>query len=52
MIYAGPGPSIQIEPQRLVRSVVPLDALELTIENARAAISTQVLGLQNLGGDS
>ncbi|HEY5669850.1 MAG TPA: acyl-CoA dehydrogenase family protein [Anaerolineales bacterium] len=52
MIYAGPGPSTQIEPQRLIRSVVPMDALELTLENARAAISTQVLGLQNLGGDS
>ena len=52
MIYAGPGPVTQIEPQRLVRSVVPMDALELTLENARAAISSQVLGLQDLGGDS
>jgi acyl-CoA dehydrogenase len=52
MMYAGPGPSTQIEPQRLVRSVVPLDALQLSVENARAAISAEVLGLKDLGGDS
>ena len=52
MMYAGPGPSTQIEPQRLVRSVVPLDALELSVENARAAISAEVLDLKDLGGDS
>jgi len=52
MMYAGPGPSTQIEPQRLVRSMVPLDALELSVENARAAITAEVLGLKELGGDS
>lgn len=50
MMYAGPGPSTQIEPQRLVRSAVPLDALELSVENARAAIAAEVLGLGDLGG--
>lgn len=52
MMYAGPGPSAQIEPQRLVRSVVPFDALELSMENARAAITAKVLNLDDLGGDS
>jgi acyl-CoA dehydrogenase len=51
MMYAGPGPSTQIEPQRLVRSAVPLEALELSLESARAAISAEVLGLDHLGGD-
>jgi hypothetical protein len=51
MMYAGPGPSTQIEPQRLVRSAVPLDALELSVENVRAAIASEVLGLKDLGGD-
>jgi alkylation response protein AidB-like acyl-CoA dehydrogenase len=51
MMYAGPGPSVQIEPQRLVRSAVPLDALELSVENARAAITAEVLSLNDLGGD-
>jgi acyl-CoA dehydrogenase len=50
LMYAGPGPSNQIEPQRLVRNVVPLDTLELSMENARAAISAEVLGLNDLGG--
>jgi hypothetical protein len=31
---------------------VPLDALQLSVENARAAISAEVLGLKDLGGDS
>lgn len=51
MMYAGPGPSTQIEPQRLVRSAVPLDALELSVENARAAIAVEVLSLKGLWGD-
>jgi acyl-CoA dehydrogenase len=52
MMYAGPGPSTQIEPQRLARSAVPFDALELSVENARAAIAAEVLGLKDLGGGS
>jgi len=51
MMYAGPGPSAQIEPQRLVRSAIPLDALEQSMENARAAITAEVLSLKDLGGD-
>jgi len=52
MVYAGPGPSSTIDPQRLVRSTVPFEALELSLENARAAISAELLGLENLGGDT
>ncbi len=51
MMYAGPGPSTQIEPQRLVRSAVPLEAIELSVENARMAITAEVLGLKDLGDD-
>ncbi len=51
MMYAGPGPSTQIEPQRLVRGAVPLEAIELSVENARMAITAEVLGLKDLGDD-
>ncbi len=51
MMYAGPGSSTQIEPQRLVRSAVPLEAIELSVENARMAITAEVLGLKDLGDD-
>jgi alkylation response protein AidB-like acyl-CoA dehydrogenase len=47
MIFAGPGPSTEIEPQRLVRSLVPADALELSLEYARAAIATEELQLSS-----
>lgn len=43
MIYTGPGPMPQIEPQRLARSVVSSDALELALEYARAAVAHEVL---------
>jgi alkylation response protein AidB-like acyl-CoA dehydrogenase len=46
MIFAGPGPAPQIEPQRLVRSLVPTDALELSLENARLAIAADILHLK------
>jgi acyl-CoA dehydrogenase len=52
MIFAGPGPSSPIDPQRLVRSAVPYDALELSLEYARAAISSEVLDLSHLGGET
>jgi acyl-CoA dehydrogenase len=48
MIYAGPGPSAQIEPQRLVESVVPSEALELAIEHTRAFIATDMLNLSKV----
>jgi hypothetical protein len=38
LIYTGPGPSPEIAPQRLARSVVPAEALELTLEYASAAM--------------
>jgi len=52
MIYAGPGPSASIDPQRFVRSAVPFDALELSLDYARAAISSEVLDLDHLGGET
>lgn len=39
MIFCGPGSSSQIEPQRMVRSVVPDDALQLAMQQARAVIA-------------
>jgi hypothetical protein len=47
MIFAGPGPAPEIEPQRLVRSLVPADALELSLEYARAAIAAEELQLSS-----
>jgi acyl-CoA dehydrogenase len=45
MIYAGPGPTAQIEPQRLVHSVIPAEALELAIEHTRAFVAADTLHL-------
>lgn len=44
MLFAGPGPSDQIEPNRLVHSLVPPQALKLALEQARAAIAADMLG--------
>jgi acyl-CoA dehydrogenase len=44
MIFAGPGPTPQIEPQRFVRSLAPPEALELALEQARAVILADMLG--------
>ena len=46
MIFAGPGPAPEIEPGRLVRSAIRLDQLELTLQNARAAIAAELLNLE------
>jgi acyl-CoA dehydrogenase len=43
MIYAGPGPSEQIDAHLLVKSMVPYEALELGLEFSRAAIANEVL---------
>jgi len=43
MIYAGPGPSPQIEPQRMVRSLVPPQALEIALDFARSAIASELI---------
>jgi hypothetical protein len=48
MIFAGPGPTPQIEPQRLVRGVVSNQTLRLAIQQARAAIATDELSLATL----
>jgi acyl-CoA dehydrogenase len=45
MMFAGPGPSPQIEPQRLVRDIVPNDALQLALQQARTAIAANELNL-------
>jgi acyl-CoA dehydrogenase len=45
MIFAGPGPIPQIEPRRLVKSLVPSDALDLALENARGFIAAELLHL-------
>jgi alkylation response protein AidB-like acyl-CoA dehydrogenase len=45
MVFLGPGPSAQIEPRRLVQSVIPMDALEQGLEQARAVIAKQMLNL-------
>jgi (R)-benzylsuccinyl-CoA dehydrogenase/naphthyl-2-methylsuccinyl-CoA dehydrogenase len=43
MIYTGPSPSMPIEPQRLVQSAIPMEALELALEYARAVIAEPML---------
>ena len=48
MVFLGPGPSAQIEPRRLVQSVVPMDALEQGLEQARAMIANQMLDLSQI----
>ena len=48
MVFLGPGPSAQIEPQRLVHSVVPMDALEQGLEQARLVIANQMLNLSQI----
>lgn len=43
MIFAGPGPSPEIEPHLMVKNSVPFDALEMAMESARAAIANELL---------
>jgi acyl-CoA dehydrogenase len=45
MIFGGPGPSPEILPQRMVRAVVPSEALELALEYARGAVAAEVLAV-------
>lgn len=45
MIFAGPGPSPEIDPQRLVYSQIPPEALDLAMEQARMLVSAELLGL-------
>lgn len=47
MIFAGPGPAPEIDPHRFARSLIPPAALELALEQARAAIAAEVLDLSN-----
>jgi len=48
MIYTGPGPSPQIDPQRFVQSAVPMEALEVALEQARAVVANQMLNLSQI----
>jgi acyl-CoA dehydrogenase len=43
MIFLGPGPSPEIEPQRLVKSLAPPEALEFALEGARAVIAADLI---------
>ena len=43
MIFAGPGPSQPIEPQRYVRSLAPPEVLEYALQQARLAIAADLL---------
>lgn len=43
MIFAGPGPSPQIEPNLMVKNLVPFDALEMALEGARVALAAELL---------
>jgi len=48
MIYNCPGPTFQIEPQRLVQGVVPMEALDQALELARAVVANQIIGLSKI----
>ncbi len=43
MIFAGPGPAPEIEPQRFVRSLAPPEVLDFALEQARAVIIADML---------
>jgi acyl-CoA dehydrogenase len=45
MIYTGPGPSPQIDPQRFVQTSVPMAALEFALDQSRAVVANQMLNL-------
>jgi alkylation response protein AidB-like acyl-CoA dehydrogenase len=47
MVFAGPGPAPQIEPQRFVRSLAPPEVLDLALEQARAVILADMLRPSN-----
>jgi alkylation response protein AidB-like acyl-CoA dehydrogenase len=43
MIFAGPGPMPEIEPNLMVKNLVPFEALEKAMETARMAIALELL---------
>lgn len=47
MIFAGPGPSPQIEPQRLVGDLVPNEVIQYALQQARAVIAASELNLSD-----
>jgi alkylation response protein AidB-like acyl-CoA dehydrogenase len=47
MLYTGPGPSPQIEPRRLARSVVEPDALNIGLEYAWTVVAAEMLAADN-----
>jgi len=49
MIFGGSGPSPEIEIHRYVHSAIPMEALELGLEIARATIADQVLSEHKTG---
>lgn len=52
MIFAGPGPIPQIEPHRMVYSRIPPEALDLALEQARMAVATDLLHLEQIRAES
>jgi acyl-CoA dehydrogenase len=49
LIYGGPGPSPEVEIHRYVRSIVPMEVLELGLECARRMIAANLLGASEEG---
>jgi alkylation response protein AidB-like acyl-CoA dehydrogenase len=49
MIYGGPGPSPEILPQRMARTAVPSETLQLALEYARSAVVAEVLSPEARG---
>jgi acyl-CoA dehydrogenase len=43
MVFAGPGPSPEVEPHRFVKGMVTSDAFNLVLEQARAVIAEDIL---------
>ena len=51
MIFGGPGPSLAIELQRLIRSPIQAEALEIALRSARSLIARDVL-MARIGSES
>jgi acyl-CoA dehydrogenase len=51
MIFAGPGPSPEIDPHRLAYGPISPEALDMTMEQARMFIAAELLGLQSASSE-
>jgi hypothetical protein len=43
LIFLGPGPTPLADPGRMVKSLIPPEALQLALEYARAAVAAEVV---------